>query len=175
MPFATQEGLVPGHILLDGNSASPKRGHNHPPIFRRVYWHQRAGWMKVALGTGVGPGPDNIVLDRDPAPSPKKVLQPPPLFSPYLLCSNGWMDQDATWYGDRPQPRPHCVRCRPSSPHGKGHSSPHFFAPCLLWPNGRPSHQLLSSFSFHTHCWLLGWLVRCTFNGVFLLHCVMWF
>ena len=27
----------------------------------------------------------------------------------------------------------------------KGHSSPPLFGPCLLWPNGRPSQQLLSS------------------------------
>ena len=39
---------------------------------------------------------------------------------------NGWMDQDATWYGDRPRPRPHCVRWGPSSPHGNGQSSPLF-------------------------------------------------
>ena len=30
-------------------------------------------------------------------------------------------------------------------PHGKWHSSLPLFAPCLLWPNGRPSQQLLSS------------------------------
>jgi len=41
-----------------------------------------------------------------------------------MLWPNGWMDQDATWYGGRPRPRPHCVRWRPSFPHGKGHSSP---------------------------------------------------
>jgi len=28
---------------------------------------------------------------------------------------------------------------------GKGHSTPSLFGPCLLWPNGRPSLQLLSS------------------------------
>jgi len=27
----------------------------------------------------------------------------------------------------------------------KGHSSPSLFGPCILWPNGRPSQQLLSS------------------------------
>jgi len=26
------------------------------------------------------------------------------------------MDQDATWYGGRPRPRPHCARCGPISP-----------------------------------------------------------
>jgi len=33
-----------------------------------------------------------------------------------VLWPNGWMDQDATWYGDTPRPRQHCVRWGPSSP-----------------------------------------------------------
>jgi len=59
--------------------------------------------------------------------------------------TNGWMDQDATWYGGRPRPRWHCVRWGPSSPPRKGAQQPPFFGPCLLWPNDRPSQQLLSS------------------------------
>jgi len=56
------------------------------------------------------------------------------------------MDQDATWYRSRPRPRRHCVRWGPSSlPKQKGHSSSPLFGPCLLWLNGRPSQQLLSS------------------------------
>jgi len=48
------------------------------------------------------------------------------------------MDQDETWLGGRPRPRPHCVRWGPSSPSPKrGHSSPPpLFGPCLLLPNG---------------------------------------
>ena len=38
-----------------------------------------------------------------------------------VLWPNGWMDQDATWHRGRPRPRRHWG---PSSPHGKGHSSP---------------------------------------------------
>jgi len=65
-----------------------------------------------------------------------------------VLWPNGWMDQDATWYGGRPRPTPHCVRWGPNSLHGKGHSSPQLSrcteaslsasvtGPCLLWPNG---------------------------------------
>ena len=41
-----------------------------------------------------------------------------------VLWPTVWMDQDATWYGGRPLPRQHCFRWEPSSPHGKGHSSP---------------------------------------------------
>jgi len=37
-----------------------------------------------------------------------------PIFGKFLLCPNGWMHQDATWYGGRPQPRGLCVRCGPS-------------------------------------------------------------
>ena len=40
------------------------------------------------------------------------------------------MDQDATWYGGRLRPRPHCVRWGPQSPpqkkRGTGLRSPHF-------------------------------------------------
>jgi len=62
------------------------------------------------------------------------------------LWPNGWTDEDATWYGGTPRPKRQCVRWRPSYPlHGKGHSSSPLFGPCLLWPNGRPSQQLLLS------------------------------
>jgi len=33
-----------------------------------------------------------------------------------VLWPNGWMDQDATWYGGRPWPRRHCVRLGPAPP-----------------------------------------------------------
>ena len=58
------------------------------------------GWTDHDLGMQVGLGPGHIVLDGDPR----------------ISWPNGWMDQDATWYGDRPQPRPHCVRWGPSWP-----------------------------------------------------------
>jgi len=81
-----------------------------------VYCGQTAGWIKTALGTEVGLGPGHIVLDGDPAPLPKRV-QIIPIFGPFILSPNGWMHQDATWYGGRLQPRRLCVRWGPSSPH----------------------------------------------------------
>jgi len=45
---------------------------------------------------------------------------------PCLLWPSGWMDQDATWYGDRTVPRRHC---------GMGHTPP-IFGQCILWSNG---------------------------------------
>jgi len=64
----------------------------------------------------------------------------------HVLWPNGWMDQYETWYGGRPRSRPHCVRWGPSSPSRKGAHQPPPLGRCLLWANGRPSQQLLSSF-----------------------------
>jgi len=61
------------------------------------------------------------------SPSPKKATEPP-IFGPCLLCPNGWMDEDPTWYGGRPRPKRYCVRWGPSSPPQKGQSPPHFSA-----------------------------------------------
>jgi len=69
-----------------------------------VYCGQTVGWIKMQLGTEVGLGSGHIVLDGDPTPLPKGA-KPPPILVPRLLWSNGWMDQDATWYGGRPRPR----------------------------------------------------------------------
>jgi len=93
---------------------------------------QTVGWIKVKLRMEVGLGPCHIVLHGDPAP-PKRGHSSPH-FLANVLWPNGWMDQDATWYGGRPRPRPHCVRWGPSSSQ-KGHSPPNFGA-CLLWSNG---------------------------------------
>jgi len=45
----------------------------------------------MALGTEVGLGPGHIVLDRDPAPLPKKGVQPLN-FQPTTIVAIGWMD-----------------------------------------------------------------------------------
>jgi len=55
-------------------------------------------------------GPGHIVLDRDPAPSPKSKKGQSPNFRPsFIVAKNGWMDHDATWYGRKPRPRWRCV------------------------------------------------------------------
>jgi len=118
---------------------SPKRGQS-PQFSAHVYCAQIAGWIKMPLGMEEGLDPSDIVLDRDSVPPLQKGAQPP-IFSPYLLCPNGWVDQDTTWYGGRPRPRPHCAVLGPSSPPKKG-AQPPILGPCLLWPNGRPSQLL---------------------------------
>jgi len=49
----------------------------------------------MPLGTEVGLGPGDIVLDGDPAP-PRKGARIAPHFGPSLLWPIGWMNQDAT-------------------------------------------------------------------------------
>ena len=64
------------------------------------------------------------------------------------MWPNGWVDEDATWYGSRHRRRPHCIRRVPSAPR-KGHSTPPLLGPCLLWPRSPISAtaQLLFVFS----------------------------
>ena len=103
----------------------------------------------MPLGTEVGLGPGDIVLDGDPAPPIKGTA--PPLFGPCLFWPIGWMDhQDATWYEGRPEPGAYCIRWGPSflPPQKKGAQQPPSLGPCLLWPNSRPSQLLLSTCLF---------------------------
>jgi len=83
----------------------------------------------MPLGTEVGLGPGDFVLDGDPAPPPQKGEEPTQIFGPCLLWPNGWIDQDGTWHRCRPQPRRLCVRWGPSPPPQRGRS---------LLPNFRP-------------------------------------
>ena len=71
----------------------------------------------MLLGREVGVGP---------SPSPKKGVQPSPIFGPCLLWPNGWMDQDATWYEGRPQLRRHCVTRGPSAHAPQRGTAPNF-------------------------------------------------
>ena len=97
MKLGAEVGLGPGHIVLDENPApSPKWG-TAGQFSAHVRCGQTAGWIKMLLGMEVGLVPGDFVLDGDPARSPKKGHNPQ--FSAHVLWPNGWMDQDATWYG----------------------------------------------------------------------------
>jgi len=50
-----------------------------------------------------------------------------------VLWPNGWMDQDATWHGDRPRPGHIVLDGDPAL--SKRVRAP-IFGLCLLWPNG---------------------------------------
>ena len=111
------------YVRWGPSSPSPKVAQ--PPIFGQCpLWPN--GWMaKMPLGMEVGLGPGDSVFDG--CPPEKRAHSPHPIFGPCILWINGCMDKDATWYGSRPRPRPHCIRRGPSWPR-KGHSSPSFFS-----------------------------------------------
>ena len=111
MPLGMKVGLGPGDFVLDGDPATPPpKGAEPPPQFSaHVHCGQTAGWIKTPLGTKVSLGTGQIALDGYPAP-PQKVGGATPIISPCLLRPNGWMHQDATWYGGRPRPRRLCFR-----------------------------------------------------------------
>jgi len=84
MPLGTDVGLGPGHIVLDGHPAPPKR---HSPQFSaHVYCGQTSGWIKIPLRTKVGLGPSYIVLWGASSPPKKGGLSPPPQFSADVYC-----------------------------------------------------------------------------------------
>jgi len=132
MSLGTEVRLGPGDIVLDGGP--PEMGHS-PQFSAHVYCGQTTAWTRMQLGMDVGLGSGHIVLDGDSVPSPQKGGTAPN-FWPMSMWPNGCMDQDATWYGGRPRPRPHCTRWGPSSssPQKGAQPSP-IFGPCLLWPN----------------------------------------
>jgi len=134
MKLGTEVGLGPGHIVLHGDPVPSPKGAQPPQFSAHVCCGQTAGWIKMPLGREVGLGTG----DRGPnSLSPKRGYSRPPLFGPCLLWSNGWMDQDITWYGGRPSPRPHSVRREPSSPPKGG-----TVAPLTFWSMSVVAKQL---------------------------------
>ena len=137
MVLVTEVGLCPGVCVRWVPARLCKKGAE-PQFSAHVYCGQTAAWIKMPLGTtDVGLGPDDIVSDGDPAPSPKRGRSPQ--FSALVYCGhwpNGWMDEDGTWHGGRPWSSLHCARWGHSSPPQKRGQSPPIFGPSLLWPEG---------------------------------------
>jgi len=80
------------HCARWGPSSPPPKGDRASPISPYVYCGQTAEWVKMPLGTEIGVGPGDIVLDGDPVPPPKKgggQHIPPPFFGACLLWPNG--------------------------------------------------------------------------------------
>ena len=71
MPLGMEEGLGPGHTVLDGTQLPLTKGHN-PQFSAHICCGQMAGWIKMPLCMGVALDPSNIVLDGNPALLPQK-------------------------------------------------------------------------------------------------------
>jgi len=98
MKLGAQIGLGPGHIVLDGDPAPPPQ-RAHPQFLAHICYRKMTGWIKMSLGREVGLGPKGHCVTWGPSSPPRKTVQSTPIFGPCLLWPNGWMDQDATWYG----------------------------------------------------------------------------
>ena len=146
MPVGMEVGLSPRDFVLHGDPAPLPKRRRSPQFSAHLYCGQTAAWIKMPLGTevGLGRGLRNIVFDVDPTTPRKRAHPPLPNFGPCLLWPNGWMDEDAAWYGSRRRPRPHCTRRGPTS-RKKGTAAPPLFGPCLLWPRSpiSPTAELL--------------------------------
>jgi len=57
MPLGTEVGLVPRHIVLDGDPAAPRKKGHSPQFSAHVYCGQTAVWIKMPLSTKVAVGP----------------------------------------------------------------------------------------------------------------------
>jgi len=77
-------GLSPGDFVLDGDPATLLKKGQSPQF--SPYCGQTAAWIKMPLGTEVGFGLRDIVLDGDP----KRGTAP--IFGQCPLWPNGWMD-----------------------------------------------------------------------------------
>jgi len=60
MPRGMEVGLGPGHIVLDGDPALPKKG-THTQFSAHVYCGQTAVCIRIPLGTKVGLSLGDIV------------------------------------------------------------------------------------------------------------------
>jgi len=109
---------------------------------------QTVGWIKICHLVGryaSAKGTLSQMGSQLPTPQKGGGQSSPSIFGPCLLWPNGWMDQDATWYGDRPRSRRHCVSWATQFSPRKGHTPTPLFGACLLWPEGRPCQLLLST------------------------------
>jgi len=87
LPRAHGSNVLPsGHLVY----LCQIRGQS-PQFSAHVYCGQTAGSMEMALGMEAGLGPGHILLDRDPAPFPKKGAHPQFLAHVYCGQMAGWI------------------------------------------------------------------------------------
>jgi len=100
--------LGPGHIVLDGDSSPPPPKGRSPQFSDHICCGQMAAYGSRChlVCSYIKPQPRRICVrwGRTPLSLPKKRTEPP-IFGPCLSWPNGWMDQDDTWHGGKPQPR----------------------------------------------------------------------
>jgi len=143
MPLGMEVCLSPDEFVLDGDPAPyPKRvgsTRNFWPISNVAKRLHGSRCRDIAR-----PRPKRHCVQCGPSYSQKiGHTHPTQFFGLCLLWPNGWMDEDAAWYGSRPRPRQHCTRGVPSSCE-RGTAAP-LFSAHVYCGHDRPSQLLLSS------------------------------
>jgi len=124
------------HCVRWGPSSPSPKGAQ-PPIFGPYPLRPNGCIDQDATWYGGRPWPRRLCARWGPcSPSPRRGAEPPKflahvyyfyflfllfwsiiiIFGSCLLWPNGWIDQDDTWHGDRPQPRRLCIKLGPSLP-----------------------------------------------------------
>jgi len=92
------------------------------------------GWIKMAHGMDVGLGSGHIVLDRDPAPPPKKGQSPPPNFRPISIVAKRLNGSRCHSLGTEVGLGPGDI-VLDGDPVPPKRAQPPILGPRLLWPN----------------------------------------
>jgi len=66
VPFGTEVGLRPGHIVLDGDPPAFPENDTAAPTFLPMSCGETVGWIKMPLYKEVSVGPGDTVLGEDP-------------------------------------------------------------------------------------------------------------
>ena len=85
--LGVQVGLGPGHIVLDGDLATPPPKGHSPQFSAHTCCGQMAASIKIPLGTKVGLSPGDFVLDGDQVPPTKKGAKPTVKFSAMFIVA----------------------------------------------------------------------------------------
>ena len=76
MALAMKVGLGPGHIVVDGDTAPPKKWGMAPQFSAHVYCGQTSVCIRMPLDLEVGLSLGDIVSDGDPSAPPTKGHSP---------------------------------------------------------------------------------------------------
>jgi len=104
MPLGTKIGLSPGDSVLDGDPA-PSQIFGPFLLWPNSWMHQDATWYgEASISPGDFAAYATLCSMWTQLPPEKRHTHPHSIFGPCLLWPNGWMDEDAAWYGSRPRP-----------------------------------------------------------------------
>jgi len=177
MPLGMEVGLDPGDFVFDGDPATPRKSAHPPhPIFgpcllwpngwmdldaiwygdkhrsrrccvRWARWTYNAWYVTYCMPIKVRPRQHGmkLVVVHPSRSSPLKGAQHSQ-FSVHVCC--GQTAEDTTCYGNRPRPRPHCIRWGPSSPVKEAQQPSPSFWPMSVVASRQSQLLLRSCFQF---------------------------